>query len=145
MTSDSSASHCGNVHDRTEYNSDCTSYFESSGAESGNYGTEKWRFGATPAGLGGTSFQGIFVQGGGVSGAEGGIDGGGGAGGTGEHRGARFVLAGEGDDESAGEESSADDSSSDGIGESASVADITDCLDFVGEVSQVLRQMRSSS
>eukprot|EP00752_Nemacystus_decipiens_P001573 g1534.t1 len=116
---------------------DTTSYFESSGAESGNYGTERWRSGAIPATeLVGTAFKGIDTQGtGGASGANDVAGGEAGAGVAGEIRCTKLILGSEGDGEDIGEESSENDSSSDGIGESASVADITDCLEFIGEVN----------
>lgn len=149
VTSDSSTTHCGTGHDRTELTSTGTSYFESSGAESGNYGVESWRYGAAPAPpeaqLGGR-FQGIYAQGdAGVSGTDDGAEDSEGADGTGRNRRTRLISAGEGDGGCGDEESSGDDSSSDGIGESASVADITDCLDFIGEVSQALWRTSSSS
>lgn len=118
-------------------------YFESSDAESGGHEREGWRDGATSAaqdaGLGAERFEGICAQGGGVvSGAQGDVEGGGGAGGAGGFGCKGLVLAGEGDDEGDGGESSGSNSSSDGIGESGSVSDITDCLDFIGEVSRAL-------
>lgn len=95
-------SHCGNRHDRTEYISPGTSYFESSGAESGTYGTERWCDGANQVSRE-TAFPLTDAQGAG---------------------------------DIVGEESSGNENSSDGIGESASVTDITDCLEFIGEVRQ---------
>lgn len=144
ITSDSSTSRCGNGRDRTDYNSTCTSYFESSGAESGQYGRESWHYGAILATeeteLGGPSFQLICAQGGGRA------EGVGGTGGAGGGRRTRLVSADEENGEGGGEGSSGDDSSSsDGIGESASVADITECLDCIGDVSQTLRRIGSSS
>lgn len=147
-TSDSSTSHCGNGygHDRTEYSSTCTSYVESSGAESGSHGKERWRCGAIPATreteFGGTRFKGVCAPGGGgVSGAEDGGGSGGGASGVSCTSCAWLASSCEGKGEGGIDASPGDDSSSDGIGESASVADITDCLDFIGEVSQALRRI----
>lgn len=120
-------SHCGNGHDRTEYISPGTSYFESSGAERGTYGTERWRDGANQV-FRETIFPLTDAQGAGrASRAEGAVAAGG-------SRRTRLASAGDGD--IVGEESSGNESSSDGIGESASVADITDCLEFIGEVRQ---------
>lgn len=75
------------------------------------------------AGLAGTNFQHIAQGVGGAGGADG-------------SRCTRIVSGDEGGREGGGEESSGDDSSSDGIGELANVADITDCLEVIGEVSK---------
>ncbi|CAM9201076.1 unnamed protein product, partial [Ectocarpus fasciculatus] len=108
-------------------NNSTTSYVGSSGAESSNWGMERWRNGAGPQTRRNDlrSYQLICTHVG-IGDAKGGAEGGGGA---------SLTATGENDKESgsgAGEGISENDSSSDGMGESLSVADITECLDFIG-------------
>lgn len=112
-------------------NNSTTSYVGSSGAESSNWGMERWRNGAGPQTRINDlrSYQLICAHVG-IGGAKGGAEG---------RVGEALTAASESDKEGgsgAGEGNSENESSSDGMGESLSVADITECLDFIGNVSE---------
>lgn len=155
MFSDSSSGRNCSSHDRTDGNSGGTSYVCSSGTDSSNWDRGRWRRGAGPvtreATFGGARYQ-LICANGGTDGATGGAAAGGGAdGGRGDWGcdagGCDTTLAEAcvNDDESGGEGySECKSSSSDGMGETGSVADITDFLDCIGDVSETAFRVISS-
>ena len=130
-------------------NSTCTSYFESSENDStnncGGGERDKWRSVSGTAtrdeNTQGHSFRLICAQGSAAGGADDAAEGGGGGGGGGGGScGSRIwqAAAAKSDEETGLIDDSGIDtksSSSDGIGESASVADITDALDCIDQAS----------
>ena len=152
-TSDGSTGRCGSGQDRGADggNSTCTSYFESSENDSANNcgggERDKWRSVSGTATrdekIQGHSFRLICAQGSAAGGADNAAEGGGGSGGGGSCSGRIWPAAAAKSDEESGlmGDSGIDtnSSSSDGIGESASVADITDALDCIGQASEETR------
>lgn len=104
--SDSSSGPAGSSHDRTDYNSTCTSYVGSSGTESGNWDRERWRSGAGPAIRetklgGGASYQ-LICADGDIDGAKDGVAGGSGGAGGGGGNDTTLAAAGKNDEDGDG-------------------------------------------